>query len=150
MTQGPQDPMDPLINQLAELLKLAEQSVSKPLEGTVGPEIKAQLDKLKRDVDKFSDDCDKLLGDQAENITKTYIKMGDKPEELTSREKKLIRLYGDLGTNALVLKLGLDRAKKYTDGARRFDMSKNTKKSIQKRRGKFKGMDGTGGRWKKL
>lgn len=149
MTQGPQDPMDPFIQELADLLKLAEQNVSKPLEGTVSPEIKKQLDKLTADVEKFSEDCNKILGAEAENINKTYKKLGDKPEELTTREKKLIRQYGDLGTNAIILKIGLDRAKKYVDGSRRFDMSKNTKKSIQKRRGKFKGLEGGQG-WKKL
>lgn len=148
MTQGPQDPMDPFIKELADLLRLAEKNAAKPLEGTVSLEIKKQLDKIKADVDRFSDDCDKILGAESENIIKTYKKMEDNPEELTTKEKKLIRQYGDLGTNALILKMGLDRAKKYVDGSKRFDMSKNTKKSIQKRRGKFKGMDGEG--WKKL
>ena len=152
MTQGPPpDPFEPVAEQLSELLKFAEQNLSKPLEGTVSPDIKKKLDKISEDIDKFAESCDKAWGEQSGSIIKTYTKMGDNPEELTSREKKLIRLYGDLGTNALVLRIGLNLAKKEVDGARRFDMSKNTKKSIQKRKGKFKGMDGSsGGGWKKL
>lgn len=149
-SQNPMDPMDPLIDQVNEILKFAERNLSKPIEGTVSPEIKKQLDKLKADVDKFSDDCDRLLGVQSENIIKTYTKMGDHPEELTSREKKLIRLYGDLGTNALVLRIGLNRAKKEVEGTRRYDMGTNTKKSIQRRKNKFKGLEGSGESWKKL
>lgn len=150
MTQGPQDPIEPFIQELADLLRLAEQNASKPLEGTVSPEFKKQVDRLKEDVERFSEDCDKILGLEGEKITKTYKKMEENPEDLTTREKKLIRQYGDLGTNALILTFGLSRAKKYADGAKRFDMSKNTKKSIQKRKGKFKGLEGQDGKWKKL
>jgi hypothetical protein len=147
--QRPQDPMDRVIQQLSALLKLAERNVAMPLKGNVTPDIKKQMDKLKADVEQFTQNCNKQLGTKSENITKTLNKMKDHPEELTSREKRLIRLYGDLGTNALILRLGLNRAKKAVEGAKRFDMSKNTKKTIQKRRSKFKGMDGSGG-WQKL
>src|SRR5437870_6793932 len=103
MSQGPNDPLEPLLDQLASLLKFAEQNASKSLAGDVDPEIKNQIAKLKGDVDKFCESCDQALGQQGESIIKTYATLIESPETLTTREKKLIRQYGDLGTNALIL-----------------------------------------------
>lgn len=146
----PDDPIQPLIDQLAALMKLAEESASKPLKGPVDPAIQKRLEEVEKSLALFKSVNQKWLPLQkkgtSENALKRFL---DSPDQFSPKEQKLLRQCLALGVNAVLLRGGLMSARKSAGKSKQYEVGKNTQKSIQQRRKKFKGM-GDGEKWKRL
>lgn len=145
----PEESFDPILDKLAELLKTIENNAGKPLSGDVDPEIEKQLEILQVVVQKFQEDADKYIEEEGRKTEGIYDKLDKTPQIYSESEKKILRRFRDLGVNAIVLRVGLMRATNQAKYAGKRELSKNTQKTIQKRRNKFKGVDG-GSKWKRL
>lgn len=145
----PEDPFNNILGQLGELLKLIEKNANKPVTTSIDPSVEKELVR----IDEMINRLDEIVEDEMRNEGKTaasvYQRLEQQPQVYTETEKKLLKRCRDLGVNAVILRVGLIRAVRNSGHSKMRQMGKNTKKSIQKRRNKFKGMDG-GQTWKKL
>lgn len=123
-----------LMAQVESLLKMAEQLARFPLNRKVAPGIEEYLKKLETIVRKYDD----ALA-SAPQITRP----------LTPQEQKMHLEYSKLGMMAAGLGSAMNVAMETVKLRRGDAMSKNTKKSIQKRQRKFRGVGGNE-KWKKL
>lgn len=145
----PEDPFSPLLDGLGELLKMMEASAKKDLSGPVDPAIEKQLEFFEKVVDRFEEIANEEIQREGKDVKGVYDRLEKTPQIYTETEKKLLRRCRDLGVNAAILRMGIAGALKKSLAPKERQIGKNTKKSIQKRRGKFKGMDG-GSTWKRL
>ena len=145
----PEEPFDPILDKLAEMLKMIENNAGKPLSEPVDPAIEKQLEVLQDAVQKFQDNADKLIAEEGLKTEGIYEKLEKTPQIYSETEKKILRRFRDLGVHAIVLRIGLMRADNQSKYAAKRELGKNTQKTIQKRRNKFKGVDG-GSKWKRL
>lgn len=145
----PEDSFDPILDQLGELLKTIEKNAGKPLTGPVDPQIEKQMEILEKAVQDFQDAADSEMLKEGLKTDEVYERLERTPEIYSENEKRIIRRCRDLGVNGFVLRIGLMRAVKQTQYSGKREVGKNTQKSIQKRRNKFKGVDG-GSKWKRL
>lgn len=145
----PEESFDPILDKLGELLKTIEKNADKPLSGPVDPAIEKQLESLQNAVQKFQENADKLIAEEGRKTEGIYDKLEQTPQIYSETEKKILRRFRDLGVNAIVLRIGLMRADNQSKYAGKREVGKNTKKTIQKRRSKFKGVDGDS-KWKRL
>lgn len=146
-----EDPIQPLINQLASLMKLAEEAASKPLKGGVNPAIYRRIEEVENAIHLFKSISQKSVplekkGGTSENALKKYL---ENPKQFTPKQQKLLRQCLELGVHAVLLRAGLMSARKMAGKSKQYQTGKNTKKSIQQRRKKFKGI-GEGEKWKRL
>lgn len=144
----PEDPLAPILGQLGELLKLIEKNAGKPV-GPIDPAIEKQLTQAEELVNRFAEIVDDEIKREGKSESGAYHQLEKQPLMYTETEKKILKRCRDLGVNAVVLRVGLLRAVRDSTQPKKREMGKNTKKSIQKRRNKFKGMNG-GQMWKKL
>lgn len=144
----PDDPLQPFIDELAKLVKFAEEHASKPLVGDVDPALGKQLELLEDMVKVFKDVCNQEIAEKGYTPSDVLTKFQEHPEHFTPNERKLLRQCRDLGINSVILRTGLIRAKAQKGKSKEHQMGKNTKKTIQKRRNKFKEMGGD--KWKRL
>lgn len=145
----PEESFDPILEKLGELLKTIEKNAGKPLDGPVDPAIEKQLEFLEDAVQKFQEDADKIIAEEGRKTEGIYEKLEKNPQVYSDTEKKILRRFRDLGVNAIVLRIGLMRAEQQRQFSGKRELGKNTQKSIQKRRNKFKGVDG-GSKWQRL
>lgn len=145
----PDDPFSPILDELADLLKMIEQNTGKSLQGPVDSGIEKQLNLLEDAVNKFEEIADEEIAREGKDSAGAYEKLEKSPAIYSDAEKHLIRRCRDLGVNAFVLRVGLLRAARGPKFSKQRETGKNTKKTIQKRRNKFKGVDGDSG-WKRL
>lgn len=145
----PEESFDPILDQLGELLKMIEKNAGKPLSGPVDPAIEKQLEFLQDAVQDFQERTDKLIAEEGKNTDEIYEKLDRTPQVYSETEKRILRRFRDLGVNACILRIGLLRAQKQSQLSGKREVGKNTKKSIQKRRNKFKGVDGDSN-WRRL
>lgn len=143
-----EDPINPLLDQLGEILKIIEKNANKPLSGPVDPEIEKQLAALETAVNEFENRAKEGILQEGKTLEGLYEKFERKPESYSEAEKRILRRCRDLGVHACLLKVGLARAIKKSQEGNQRDMSPNTKKTIQKRRNKFKGAGDS--KWKRL
>lgn len=145
----PEESFDPILDKLGELLKTIEKNAGKPLSGDVDPAIQKQLEFLEDAVQKFQENADKFIEEEGRKTEGIYEKLEKTPEIYSETEKKILRRFRDLGVNAIVLRIGLMRADNLSKKSGKREVGKNTQKTIQKRRNKFKGVDGDS-KWKRL
>jgi hypothetical protein len=146
----PDDPFQPLIDQLADLMKLAEENAGKSLEGPVPAGLEQQLAFLEEWVEGFKKICKAQIAVEGKaSVEETVRKFRENPGQFSPNEQKLIRDFLRLGLNAVILRAGLARARRGVGKGKEREVSKNTQKSIQKRRRKFRGMGPETG-WQKL
>jgi FixJ family two-component response regulator len=123
-----------LMAQVEALLKMAEQLARFPLNGKIAPGIEENLKKLESIIQRYDDALS-----SGQQITRP----------LTPLEQKIHTRYSELGMLAAGLGSAMNVAVETVKRRRGDSMSKNTKKSIQKRQRKFKGVGGNE-KWKKL
>lgn len=145
----PEDPFNSILNQLGELLKLIEKNASKPIKGPISPLVEKELIRIDEMINRLDDIVEDEMRKEGKTAEEGYQNLEKNPQLYSETEKKILKHCRDLGVNAFVLRTGLQRAIKASKVSKMRQMGKNTKKSIQKRRNKFKGMDG-GQTWKRL
>lgn len=136
-------------DQLANLLRFAEDNAAKPLDGPIDPELTQRLARLKLLVEKFKDVTAEALDTQGLDPALVFKRFKENPNLYTPRQQRLIKQAAQMGMNAALMNKALQKVSEKGGGLRKRDVGKNTKKSIQKRRGKFKGMGGDK-KWKRL
>lgn len=141
------DPFKPLIDGFAEILSKIEKNARKDLSGPVDPALEQQVEFLKKTVDSFVQEADEQIRREGKDPQEILKKI---PQIYSEREKKWLKKCHDLGVHAFVLRESLTRAAQAEDSKTKRPVSKNTKKSIQKRQGKFKGIGGADTKWKRL
>lgn len=142
-----EDPFNTLLNQLGEMLKLVEDAKS-PLSGPLDPSIEKKLELAEKAVQRFQEIADEEIRKEGKEPTSAIEILEKSPPIYTEREKKILERCRDLGTNAVLLRLGIKKAMEDGKKPKQREVGKNTKKTIQKRRNKFKGMDGS--QWNRL
>ena len=145
----PDDPLNPLLDKLNELLKFVEANASKSLSGPVDPLIEKELAKLEDAVQLFQNITDEEIASRGINPKELLERFEKHPEKYSEGQKRFLRNCRDLGVNAVILRSGLIRAVKAAGYSKMREIGKNTAKSIQKRRNKFKAVDGDS-KWKRL
>lgn len=144
----PEDPFRPLLEQLADILKMVEESAKNPLSQPLDPMIEKRLEVIETAVQNFQDIADEQIRKEGKNPEGGIATL--KKGVYTDEEKRVLRRCADLGRNAMILRLGLKLASEESKMPKKLrEVGKNTKKSIQKRKGKFKGMEGDS-KWKRL
>lgn len=139
----------PLIDQIAELLKKAEENASKPLPQKLDPATEKRILDLEDRVKLFKMLCEKQLADQGLTPNAAIQRYIRTPERFSPSEQRILRNFMELGLQVVVMGAALRRATK-SKGKHRFsDTSKNPKEVIKKRKRKFKGMEGDS-KWKRL
>lgn len=125
---------------IEEILKIAEANASKPLSGNIAPEMEKRLSNLEKAVTNWKKAL--LSATPKVDLTRPLT-------HLTPRERKLIDRWTELGLSTAAMSVALQQAYlKHSQGSLR-KVGKNTKKSIQMRKRKFKGVGGND-KWKKL
>lgn len=127
----PQDPIEPYIEEIARILQTAEANAGRSLAGDVPEDVKEGMKNLEILFKEFKKIADEEL-EKTENLPK---------KELTKKEKKIINQCLELGVTAATLGGSLNKARKEA-ASRMRDTAKNSKKVIQKRKSKFKGIGG--------
>ena len=145
----PEESFDPILDKLGELLKSIEKNADKPLSGPVDPALQKELERLTEAVQNFQEVTDRAIEAEGRNLEEIYEKLNHSPQLYSETEKKILRRFRDLGVNAIVLRVGLKNAERQSQFSKQREIGTNTKKSIQKRRNKFKGVDG-GSKWQRL
>jgi uncharacterized membrane-anchored protein YhcB (DUF1043 family) len=139
-----ENPLEKLLNQIADLFKMIEDAKGKPISERVTPEIRERLDKLKELVDKY-----------AQVNAEFFHKAGVKEEDL---QKTLLSGSSNLSPKQQKVIDFSKRLKKEVEQARRqlivakpedkliYNQDKQNASDIAKRKKKFKRMGG-GGNW---
>lgn len=146
-----QDPLEPLLDQIANLMKLAEDNASKPFNKEQTAALEKRLEYVEDMVARFKEASSKLAEDQGTDLNQALNKFRANPNLYKANERKIIQRCLELGLNAAILKAALKRAGKSTKGIRLIsgESSVNSRSTIQKRKKKFKGF-GRDPKWKKL
>ena len=145
----PEDPFTSILSQLGELLNQIEKNAHKPIKGSIDPRVEKELVRIDEMINRLDTIVEDEMKKEGKTSEKVYRQFEKSPQVYSETEKKLLKRCRDLGVNAVILRVGLMRAVRATGHSKLREMGKNTAKSIQKRRNKFKGMDG-GQTWKKL
>lgn len=145
----PDDPLQPFIDQISEILKFAEKNAGKPFsEKPLDPKIEKAVENLEGVVKGLKEYNEQSLQRVGMNDKKILEKLAN-PENYTKKEKRLMQNFTDLGLTAIGLRTALEDAKKQLGKSKLRDISANTKKSIQKRRRRLRGA-GDKDKWKRL
>lgn len=142
------DPVGPLLEQIAALLKFAQDNAGKEMK--VDPTIQRRLEVAQAMVEKFTESTLKTLEQERISPLDATKKMIEHPEMLNSAEQKLLKKSMQLGFDALMMKNALQTAKMMGQYSKEFSRElsekKVSKKKIKDRRNKFKRMGGDS-RW---
>lgn len=128
----PPSPFQRYIDQIGQLIRMAERSTSRPLTGKVTPEMEEAIKRVELYAKTF-----RKLNQSVINQLGPMRKF----EECTPREQLLLKQLRELGLKLSVLGGGLMDVEKKVQSKQR-EISKNTKKSIQQRKNKFRGIGG--------
>lgn len=126
--------------EIESLLKYAEQNAAKPLDGDVDPKMEERLSLLEK---AFANWKGALLSGTKPIDIKTQL------NKLSPKEMKLLERWTNLGLSTAALSVALQNAHAKKTKGNLKKVGKNTKKSIQIRQRKFKGIGGNA-KWKKL
>lgn len=137
----PQNPIENLLDQIAELLKFAEKNAGKPLNRKNTPEIEQQLHQLEDLVaqfDQLTQEQIKLSGITDEEIKKTF----SDPTTVSQQNKQIMNRSLDLARDATFLKIALKSAIDQIKKGLATPDKETKKKDVRKRQKKFKQMGG--------
>lgn len=146
----PEDPFSLILSQLGDLLKTIEKNAGKPITAPIDPRVERELAKAEAMVTMLGEVVDEEIQRKGKDLNLAMQQVEHEPKKYSEAEQAILRRCRDLGVNAVVLRVGLLRAIREKNHPKLRQMGKNTKKSIQKRRSKFKGMDGGDQKWKRL
>jgi hypothetical protein len=142
-----ENPLERMLNQLADLFKMVEDAKEKPLAERITPEIRARLDHVRELVEKFSQvnaDFFQKAGVKEEDLQKTIL--GNTPN-LSPKQKKVIEFSKKLKKEVEIARRQLITAT--PEEKLMYNLDKQTASDIAKRKKKFKRMGG-GGNWMPL
>jgi hypothetical protein len=143
------DPLDPIIDEIGQLLDMAKKLSSQPMEGTLEKDIENKLNFLEKSIDQFTDAASKQIEKEGHTVQSLREKVRDDFESYSSEDKKLLNKTFELGREVRSMMMGLEMARAQMNMGKQKIIGKNPeKKEAQKRKGKFKKMGGEG--WKKL
>lgn len=138
------DPVGPLLEQLASLLKFAQDNAGKELK--VDEDIVKRLEMIQGMVDQFAESTLNILEQEnikPEDVART---IAEKSDQLKKEDQKLLKKSMQLGFDALLMKNALMTAKAMGEYSKAFTQElsekKVSKKKIKERRKKFKRMGG--------
>jgi hypothetical protein len=133
------NPFDPILDQISELLAIAEENKSQPIKGEIDQDVLAELDFLEIQVDFFrrvTDQAIKMSGLSEEDMKNSIDTSMENP---TSKPQKMIERAGKLRSQLQTLE------KHYEMRAKVAKMQKKSVKSTgKKRKKKFKKLGGQG------
>lgn len=140
------NPMEPLLEQIADLLKLAQENAGKKINDSVDPEILKRLDSLKGFVDDFQNTTLESLKEQGIDPAVTLKKFMEGQGKLTQQNQKILKKTVQLGFDALLMKSALQSASEIgrlgKDFTKELSEKKTSKKGIKERKKKFKRIGG--------
>lgn len=138
------DPVGPLLEQIAVLLKFAQDNAGKELK--VDSEIVKRLEIVQAMVDQFAESTLSTLEQdniKPEDVTKT---IAENSSQLRTEDQKLLKKSMQLGFDTMLMKKALLTAKAMGEYSKAFTQElsekKVTRKKIKERRNKFKRMGG--------
>lgn len=139
------DSMEPLLEQIANLLKLAQDNAGKKVSENLDPNIIKRLEALREIVDSFQNVTIEGLiqqGIDPAEAVKNYMK---NPGKYNPQEKKVMRKAVQLGLDTLMMKGALECAQnmgRYSKDITKLAGKKTSKKSVKARQKKFKRVGG--------
>ena len=134
------NPLEHMLNQLADIFKMVEEGKTKPLGEKVTPEIKAHLEELKKIVDQFDELNTQVFssGGVSESDFKKII--DNPPASMPAKQKKIIEFSKKLKKDVELAKKQLRQAP--SEEKLMYNKDKQTSEDIAKRKKKFKRMGG--------
>lgn len=134
------DPLERMLNELAELFKLVDENKHKPIHETVTPEIQARLQQLKEIVNTYSDVNKTVFeGSGVKQSDLDQIIKYSSPK-LSPKQKKILEFSKKLKADVEAAKDQL-RASSGTENAQ-FSSTKQSAEDVAKRKKKFKRVGG--------
>lgn len=138
-----QDPLDPVLSTLANIMAFLRDNASSP-QSELPPDIEKRLQNLELAVKSFKEATDRGLEQEGFNLIATRKKVMRERDHFPARQKKRIEQTLEMGKELIALKIGHDKALKKIQAP---DTSvqkapKPTKQKIVKRKSKFKKVGG--------
>lgn len=138
--------MGPLLEQIAALLKLAQDHAGTEITKEPDPIIQTRLETLREMVENFKQITLSGLADAGVNPSEASKKMLENPHQLKNQDQKIIKRTLQLGFDALIMKSALQSAsamgKLSKDFRKELSNKKASKKTVKNRKKKFKRMGG--------
>lgn len=138
-----QDPLDPLIDALSNIMSFMRENAGTPLK-KLPPDMEKRLEQLEKNVKRFKEATDRGLEKEGFDLRATKKKVMDEREHFPSKQKRKIEQTLELGKELIILKTGHDKAlQKLNAPDSSVQKAPNpSKDKIIKRKSKFKKMGG--------
>ena len=140
------NPLEPLIDQISDILRKTEAEVQNPSDKPVPPELLKQVAKLEKLVMAFVTIHQILLKGSGIDENKVEQIISHVPEKTLAKDKMVLEKLAKLKEIAIEAKDLFERESKKAKGAA--TDKKTKKREMTKRKSKFRGIDE--GKWKKL
>lgn len=135
-----ENPLERMLNELAELFKMVEEGKTKPLNEIVTPELKARLAHAKNLVDKYAE-LNAQVFKSAGLSEKDINRMIEQPSaNLTPKQKKVLEFSKKLKIEVETARIELTATPEVKP---MYSKDKQKAEDIAKRKKKFKRMGGT-------
>ena len=137
------DPLGPLIEQLSNLLKFAQQNASRPIDASAAKDLEEKLRNLESKVVQFKKINQAILQKQGINEATLVNNIARKADQMPIEDRKFLTRSVQLEIDAMLMKLALQKA---TDKQKK-SSPKSSESTKKKRQQKFKHLGGGTKKW---
>ncbi|KAF3363366.1 hypothetical protein PHSC3_000054 [Chlamydiales bacterium STE3] len=139
------DPVAPLLEQIASLLKFVQESAKKPINGPLDPSLKKRLEVVEDLVEKFREVTVDTLNSEGIDVATVAKKIAETPDQIAPIDRRLLQKSTELSLDTILLRKALQSAKTIGNSSQSIHEQteeKASKKTVKARQKKFKKMGG--------